>query len=71
MSESNKVNGNPFPAPELHPEKPPPNIPIPGTPTIGGEKEQRFICTICGEEFKSKKELQEHMKKTHISVKSS
>lgn len=66
MTESRKSkNLAPLPTPELHPEKPMPNIPIPGTPTIGGEKERRFTCEVCGKVFKSSEELKAHMKKAH------
>ena len=64
MSES--ARSIPLPIPEPHQEKPPPNIPIPGMPTIGGEKERRYICEICGKEVQNKKELEEHMKTTHL-----
>ena len=47
--------------PEPHPERPPPNVPIPGEPSGGGET-GAFVCKICGKSFNSKNELKLHMK---------
>jgi hypothetical protein len=53
-----------------HPERPPSNIPIPGTPTAGGEKhEHTYKCKICGKVFNSKKELKTHIQTTHVEAK--
>jgi hypothetical protein len=46
------------------PGGPPPNIPIPGEPTIGGESELSS-CKICGKSFNSKDELELHIKTDH------
>jgi hypothetical protein len=51
------------PIPEPHPERPPPNVPIPGEPS-GGET-GAFVCKKCGKTFNSKDELQVHMKMDH------
>lgn len=49
-----------------HPERPPPNIPIPGEPTAQGEMhEHDYKCKKCGKVFNSKKELEAHMKTDH------
>lgn len=58
---------NPLPIPEPHPEKTPPNIPIPGEPS-GGEV-SLFICKICGKHYDSKEEFELHMKMDHKSSK--
>jgi len=46
------------------PGEPPPNIPIPGEPSIGGE-DALFTCKICGKSFNSKDELELHKKTDH------
>jgi hypothetical protein len=56
--------------PELHPERPPPNIPIPGEPTPGGQQEQLYRCPVCGEVFSSEEELRLHMATDHPEGKS-
>jgi hypothetical protein len=56
------------PMPNLpdHPERPPPNIPIPGEPTAGGEKyEHTYRCKKCGRVFSSKEELKDHIATDH------
>jgi hypothetical protein len=55
-------------APELHPEKAPPNVPIPGEPTVEGGTDL-FICEICGKVFNSKDELQLHIQTDHAPKK--
>ncbi len=56
----------PMPTPPDHPERPPPNIPIPGEPTAQGIiHEHSYKCKICGKVFNSKKELEAHMKTDH------
>jgi len=55
-------------APELHPEKAPPNVPIPGEPTVEGGTDL-FICEICGKVFNSKDELQLHLHTDHAPQK--
>lgn len=49
-----------------HPERPPPNIPIPGEPTAAGETHKHeYKCKECGKIFNSKKELEIHVKTEH------
>jgi hypothetical protein len=55
-------------APELHPEKAPPNVPIPGEPTVEGGTDL-FICEVCGKVFNSKDELQLHLQTDHAPQK--
>jgi len=60
-----KTQTHPLPqSPELHPEKAPPNIPIPGEPTVEGGTDL-FICEVCGKVFNSKDELQLHILTDH------
>ena len=54
--------------PDLHPERPPPNVPIPGEPSGGGEA-GAFVCKICCKSFNSKDELRVHVKMDHKSPK--
>jgi hypothetical protein len=49
--------------PEPHPEKPPPNIPIPGDNVLEGVGS--FVCKKCGKTFNSKNELKLHMQTDH------
>lgn len=51
-----------------HPERPPPNVPIPGEPTVEGGTDL-FICEICGKVFNSKDELQLHLQTDHAPQK--
>jgi Zinc finger, C2H2 type len=61
-----KASVPPMPNPPNHPERPPPNIPIPGEPTAGGEKhEHTYKCKKCGQVFNSKEELKLHMATNH------
>ncbi len=49
-----------------HPERMPPNIPIPGEPTAQGEMHKHeYKCKKCGKVFNSKQELNAHMKTEH------
>jgi len=55
----------PPPAPDnpYHPEKLPPNIPIPGKPeAVAGSRSK---CKKCGKVYSSKEELDEHMHEAH------
>jgi len=60
----NQKSITPMPNNPGHPESPPPNIPIPGTPA-GGDGLQSFKCPKCGKVYNSKEELKEHMHETH------
>ncbi len=62
-----KTNESPLPIPQPHPEKPPPNVPIPGEASSG--EVSVFICKICGKHYDSKEELELHMKTDHKSSK--
>ena len=54
----------PAPNEPYHPEKLPPNIPIPGKPeSVPGKRD--YKCKICGKVFSSKEELDEHMHEAH------
>ncbi|MDR0471075.1 MAG: hypothetical protein LBH79_05050 [Nitrososphaerota archaeon] len=56
----------PLPAPPEHPERPPPNIPIPGEPTAGDKSHQHnYRCKKCGKVFNSKTELKAHLTIEH------
>jgi len=47
-----------------HPERLPPNIPIPGKPeAIAGPRS--YKCKKCGKVYSSKEELEEHMHEEH------
>jgi hypothetical protein len=54
--------------PKLHPERPPPHIPIPGEPTPGGQGEI-YKCQVCGVIFTSEEELRLHMATDHPKAK--
>ena len=63
----------PMPNTPDHPERLPPNIPIPGELTFSS-KERKFKCKKCGKLFNTKDELKahlaaEHSKKTENSKK--
>ena len=56
----------PMPTTPDHPGRPPPNIPIPGEPTAGGETHKHsYKCKKCGRIFNSKDELKAHMATDH------
>jgi len=51
-----------------NPGRPPPNVPIPGEPTLGDEKNARkYTCPKCGKVFTMEEELNDHMKIVHGS----
>jgi len=57
----------PMPNSPDHPERPPPNIPIPGQPSTSSKEKHMhtFKCKECGKIFNSKDELKEHIHTEH------
>jgi hypothetical protein len=50
-----------------NPEKPIPNVPIPGKISLGGGERGEYKCKICHKNFNSKEELDFHLKFEHES----